>query len=146
VLHQATLSRQFFHSLRTQHGIICPDCKQEVAHTCPPALSQYKYQASSTLCNPAGFQSHFASPTAQGEHIVAQSIPIHSQYHCSNDNSLLGKRDLHHTDLECEPEREESPTEFTRGEKKSKSAELTSPLSIPRYLQPTPSVDHMLCL
>jgi len=70
VLHLAiTLSRN---SLRTQHGIICPDCKQEVAHACylhsssslQPPLHGYEHQPASTLANP-GLQTHFTGPTAQ---------------------------------------------------------------------------------
>jgi hypothetical protein len=75
VLHQAALSR---HSLRTEHGIICPDCKQEVTHSCPSPhslstssglqlpLGRYYHQPLSTLPNLTGLPTHFTVPTAQG--------------------------------------------------------------------------------
>ena len=129
VLHLATtLSRR---PLRTQHGIICPDCKQEVAHECYfhsintlPSL----HQSASTLANPAGLQTHFTGPTAQENVfgtvprltvtspsgptsayppscLTGPSIAVHSQYNSSNVDIRLEKRDLHPSDLECEPER-----------------------------------------
>ena len=64
VAYLATLSRRQF--WRTQHGVICPDCNQEVAHTCSssaqdglavslqPPLSRREYQSPS---NPSGFQA-----------------------------------------------------------------------------------------
>ena len=70
VVHQATFIRQSSNPRRTQHGIICPDCKQEVAHTCSHSLitssSRYEHPPSSALANLTGLQRHFTSPTAQG--------------------------------------------------------------------------------
>jgi len=77
VLHQATLSRQFFYSLRTQDSLICPNCKQAVAHTCSstsailqPPLSRYEHQPLSMLGNPSRLQ---IQGNLFGEHVAAQS-------------------------------------------------------------------------
>jgi len=77
VLHQATLSRQFICSLRTQDSLVCPKCKQAVAHTCSstsailqPPLSRYEHQPLSMLGDPSGLQIH-GNPF--GEHVAAQS-------------------------------------------------------------------------
>ncbi len=74
------------HPIRTQHGIICPDCKQEVAHACShssmtlsslqPPLHGYAHQPASMLANP-GLQTHFTGPTAQENvnwHVTAPSF------------------------------------------------------------------------
>jgi hypothetical protein len=71
-VHLATVSRQS--SLRTEHGVICPDCKQEVAHTCylssplslQTPLRRHERQLASTLTNPVGLRSLVTDPTAQG--------------------------------------------------------------------------------
>ena len=70
MLHQATLSRQFFYSLRTQDGLICPNWKQAVAHTCS-SPNRYEHQpSSSTLGNPSSLKIQ-GNPF--GEHITAHS-------------------------------------------------------------------------
>jgi len=75
VLHQATLSRQFICSLRTQDSLICPNCKQAVAHICSsailqPPLSRYEHQPLSMLGNPSRLQ---IQGNLFGEHVAAQS-------------------------------------------------------------------------
>ena len=80
-MHQAILSRQFISSLKSQRGIICPDCKQEIAHVCPshPSIAssslqqpttRYELHASSTLSNPAG---SLQQRPFQGNHVLAQA-------------------------------------------------------------------------
>jgi hypothetical protein len=90
VLHQATLSRQFIHSLKTRHGIFCPGCNQEVIHACPspshspsslqPPLSQYEPQWSSTLANSPGLQAQLTGAIGQGnawaEQAITYSAPV----------------------------------------------------------------------
>jgi len=261
VLHQATLSRQFICSLRTQDSLVCPKCKQAVAHTCSSALfgehvaaqsssaasfnasashvqpppptssnispssfftshSTNPYPTPVTLGNPA-LQTHFTGPTAQGdlfgEHVVAgsaytafesfashlqplsprspdissaftyhytdpipyhttslpsstvsspsrptsfyptpyppsPSIVINSQYNCPNNNSSLGKRDPHRTDLECKPERKRARQNLPEeGANENQQSELhlsqcldTSSLCLPSFNETTRSVSEVL--
>jgi hypothetical protein len=100
VLHQATLSRQFIRTLRTQHGIICPECTQEVTHACSslstPPLGRYEHQQSSSSANPTGgLQTHFTGATAQdnllGEQATAYSaaVPFQSSFHVQPSRSEI---------------------------------------------------------
>ena len=75
VVHQANQSRKFLSSLKTKHGIICPDCNHEIAHVCPshpsiPLSSLQQPTPSSTLSNTVYFPPQFAS---QNNRIPAQS-------------------------------------------------------------------------
>ena len=88
---QANLTRQFISSLKTQHGIICPDCKQEIAHVCfsieSPSLQQptalYEHHPSSTstsshLSLPPHCASHGNQVTAQVLSVVPGNLPYNA--------------------------------------------------------------------
>ena len=74
-MHLATTQRyQSTLPSRTQHGIICPDCKEEVAHECyphsfgasptlQPALNEYEQQPPP--------HTNFTGPIAQGNPFVS---------------------------------------------------------------------------
>ena len=176
VLHLATLNRS--RQSKTQHGIICLECNQEVVHACP-SPSQYN-QPLSTLGDVTGLP---AGPTAQenlfSEHIFERPASIflesstfqvqpmhpssssissvftshstnyypstsamshhrpfkqHSQYGPSIDNSYLGMRYLHDTDLDCEPvtkkARQNLPQERIGANQQSQP-------HLPRYVTPS---------
>jgi hypothetical protein len=68
-VRQATLIHHSSNSLRTQHGILCTDCNQEVAHTCSSPItssSRYEHPPSSALTNLTGFPNYLSGPTTLG--------------------------------------------------------------------------------
>jgi hypothetical protein len=202
VVHLATSNRQSRNSLRTQHGIICSDCLQEVAHACSSptrssmaASSQYlnEHQMSNTPGIPA-LQTHVTGPTGQGSffagHLAAPTLfessishvrlpppkssiipstftsetyndpcltlsspigvtssyppsrqpgpsnAVDFQHESFDNNSWSGKRDLHHTDLGCEPERKRSRTNLREEGRNANQQSEFHPL--PSFTDPIP--------
>ena len=92
VLHlAATLRNQATHPSRTRHGIICPDCKQEVAHTCYP----HSFAASSIL-QP---RTLLSGPTAQeipfAENVTVQSASFESSASLPISSDASSMRVIH---------------------------------------------------
>lgn len=129
VLHQAIVSHQSFHSLRTQHGTICPGCKQEVEHSCSTSTTSLQTRATSLAQGGVVSASRVQPPVPISSGISASLLAVSSQnsppclpgpfitmdsqHNSSKDGSSSGKRNLE-TDLECEPKKKKVRLNLTK--------------------------------
>ena len=80
------MSRQFVSLLKTQHGIICPDCKQEIAHVCRshPSIASSSLQDNHTIAQ---------APSATHGHTVSvrstQPLPTTSFSHPAQSHAQI---------------------------------------------------------